>query len=152
MARIGSPGASSQMTTIAANQKVMAADTRTVTGETWFRTSKIVRVGRSVVGVAGDSSAIEKFLRWYIGGRKKRERPEFRDSESFAALILDSRGMWHCDESLAFDRVNDDYFAIGTGAIAALVAMDLGLDPVAAVEAACRRDANSGLPVEHMER
>ena len=50
-----------------------------------------------------------------------------------------------------FDRVNDDYFAIGTGAIAALVAMDLGLDPVAAVEAACRRDANSGLPVEHME-
>lgn len=139
------------MTTIAANQKVMAADTRTVTGETWFRTSKIVRVGRSVVGVAGDSSAIEKFFRWYIGGRKKRERPEFRDSESFAALILDSRGMWHCDESLAFDRIYDDYFAIGTGAVAALVAMDLGLDPVAAVEAACRRDANSGLPVEHME-
>jgi 20S proteasome alpha/beta subunit len=44
--------------------------------------------------------------------------------------------------------MKDDYFAVGTGAIAALVAMDRGADLVEAVEAAIRRDGNSGGPID----
>ena len=138
------------MTTIVATRHMMAADSKTVVGESWFYSQKLYRIGNKIIGCAGDSSASEKFLHWFK--HPKSKRPEFKDSESFAALVLTSDGLFHVDESLCLDPIKDDYFAIGSGAIAALVAMDLGLDPVAAVEAACRRDANSGLPVEHMER
>ena len=137
------------MTTVVATKFMMAADTKTVCGESWFHTSKLVRIGRNVVGVAGDSTAIEKFLAWYRKPRSKR--PEFKDSESFSALVLTPGGLYHVDESLSMDMVHDDYFAVGSGAIAALVAMDCGLSPVDAIEAAARRDINTGGRIETME-
>ena len=137
------------MTTIVATRYLMAADTKTVVGESWFYGPKMYRVGRAVIGCAGDSTAIEKFLAWYKKPRGKR--PEFKDSESFNALVLTTAGLYHVDESLTLDPIHDDYFAVGTGAIAALVAMDCGLSPVEAIEAAARRDLNTGGKVETME-
>lgn len=137
------------MTTIVATKSMMAADSKTVVGESWFYSRKLYRIGGAIVGVAGDSQAIEKFLAWY--GKPRSKKPEFKDSESFAALVLTPKGLFHVDESLTLDPVHDDYFAVGSGAIAALVAMDCGLSPVEAVEAASRRDLNTGGRVETME-
>ena len=137
------------MTTVVATRFMMAADTKTVVGESWFYGPKMCRVGRAIIGCAGDSTAIEKFVGWYKKPRGKR--PEFKDSESFNALVLTPGGLFHVDESLTLDPIHDDYFAVGTGAIAALVALDCGLSPVEAIEAAARRDLNTGGRVETME-
>ena len=137
------------MTTIVATRYLMAADTKTILGESWFYGHKMTRIGKAVVGCAGDSTAIEKFLAWYKKPRGKK--PEFKDSESFNALVLTPTGLYPVDESLTLDPMTDPYFAVGTGAIAALVAMDCGLSPVEAIEAAARRDLNTGGKVETME-
>ena len=137
------------MTTIVATRYLMAADTKTIVGESWFYGHKMTRIGKAVVGCAGDSTAIEKFLAWYRKPRGKK--PEFKDSESFNALVLTPTSLYHVDESLTLDPMTDPYFAVGTGAIAALVAMDCGLSPVEAIEAAARRDLNTGGKVETME-
>ena len=137
------------MTTIVATRHLMAADTKTIVGESWFYGHKMTRIGKAVVGCAGDSTAIEKFLAWYRKPRGKK--PEFKDSESLNALVLTPTGLYHVDESLTLDPIHDDYFAVGSGAIAALVAMDCGLSPVEAIEAAARRDLNTGGKVETME-
>lgn len=137
------------MTTVAANKHSMAADSKTDCDGTWFGTTKLFRVRDEIVGVAGDNSAIVKFLTWYRNKRNKL--PAFADNESFTALILSPRGLFHIDDSMGMDLIKDDYFAIGSGAVAALVAMDCGLSPAEAVEAACKRDQNTGLPVDTME-
>ncbi len=61
-----------QMTTIVATRYLMAADTKTIVGESWFYGHKMTRIGKAVVGCAGDSTAIEKFLAWYRKPRGKR--------------------------------------------------------------------------------
>jgi len=137
------------VTTIVATRYMMAADSKTVVGESWFYSQKLYRIGNKIIGCAGDSSASEKFLHWFK--HPKSKRPEFKDSESFAALVLSPDGLFHVDESLCLDPIKDAYFAIGSGAIAALVAMDCGLSPVEAIEAAARRDLNTGGDVETME-
>lgn len=138
------------MTTVAADRAQIAADSKTTSGETWFHATKLYRIGNAVVGVSGDSTAIEKFLTWYRGGRKRKRQPEFKDSESFSALILTRAGLYHVDESMGVDLIKDDYFAIGSGAACALVAMDLGLSPRDAVLAASRRDQHTGGEIEVM--
>lgn len=136
------------MTTIAANKTTMAADSKTDCDGTWFGTTKLYRIGDSIVGAAGDNSAIVKFITWFRNKRTKR--PTFSDNESFSALILTPRGLFHMDDSMGMDLVKDDYFAVGSGAVAALVAMDCGLSPTEAVEAACKRDQLTGGPVDTM--
>jgi 20S proteasome alpha/beta subunit len=123
----------------------MAAESKTVTGDTSYNATKIFRIRGDVVGAAGDTSAIDKFLKWY---RSRKDAPEFKEGESFAALALTKSGLVHYEDSVVGELMKDDYFAVGTGAIAALVAMDRGADLVEAVEAAIRRDGNSGGPID----
>jgi ATP-dependent protease HslVU (ClpYQ) peptidase subunit len=136
------------MTTIVATRKCMAADTNTCIGDTFYEGApKIVRVGRVLIGSAGHVSAIDKFVAWFKNrGRKK---PEFSKKEDLAVLILSPKGLFFSCKDLTFDEIRSPYFAIGTGAIPALVAMDvmekLGkkLDATIAIEAACRRDPDN---------
>ena len=136
------------MTTIAATRSAMAADSKVTTGDTWYYATKIYRVRHELIGCAGDSSAIDKFMKWYRGGKKNA--PEFKESESFSALVLTKAGLYHYEDSVVGELMKNDYFAVGTGAMGALVAMDRGADLVEAVEAAIRRDSNSGGSIDVM--
>lgn len=129
------------MTTIAANKQCMASDSNVVTGKTFFEgRPKIIRIGDAIVGAAGHVTAINKFVRWLQKKNPRLKKPEFTKKETLTALVLTTKGLFQIDEGLEFDEVVQPYFAIGTGALVALTAMDFGASPERAVEAACKRD------------
>lgn len=137
------------MTTIAANKTEMAADSKITmeasTDTRHFTTSKMVVKDGDILGAAGDSHWGELFFKWY-GSRKKK--PQFPKDADFEALVLTKDGkLFHYDETLARNSVNDNYFAIGSGGMAALAGLHLGLDPTAAVDLASRVDPYTGPPV-----
>ena len=134
------------MTTVIATRSAMAADSKVTTGDISYGAVKIFRIRKDIVGAAGDSIPIDRFVKWYRGGKKGAV--EFKDGESFSALALTTEGLVHYEDSIVGELMKDDYFAVGTGAMAALVAMDMGADIVQAVEAAIRRDGNSGGPID----
>ena len=134
------------MTTVIATRSAMAADSKVTTDDIHYNAVKIFRVRSDIIGAAGDSIPIDKFLKWYRGGKKGDV--DFKEGESFSAIVLTKAGLYHYENSTVGELMKDDYFAVGTGAMAALVAMDMGADIVQAVEAAIRRDGNSGGPID----
>lgn len=143
------------MTTIAANRKMMAAD-RKVTDENGLRTArKIVRVGDAIVGCAGTCSLTIAFLAYLevmatCDHDEVAEKPRVGKDDSLSALILTPLGLFVCDESFEIEEILDDFYAVGTGAKAALAAMHLGCSPIEAVEIACRVDPDTGGPIDVM--
>lgn len=135
------------MTTIVADRACMAADSKVTDDDSSFRTIKIVRVRGDLIGAAGASDDCAKFLRWYRGGCKRAAAPDI-NAENFRALVLRPSGLYFYCSADDPDEILDEYYAIGTGAMAALVRMDCGGSPTDGVEAACRRDNNSGPPVQ----
>ncbi len=130
----------------------MAADTKVVHGETSYTTNKIRRVSRAIVGAAGCNADIELWMDWFEKwsrrAKRKPTKPTFSDDPEVEVLILTPQGLFISDEGCGFDEIKEAYYAIGTGRAQALVAMDLGCDPPAAVEAAIKRDNNSGGSVQ----
>lgn len=136
------------MTTIAANRKMMACDSRVICGEAYSPGQKVYTEfpGGKLVGVAGEGRAMGLFLRWMKEGEPEAMPELGEDSGSFNALVLKPEGLFTYDSSFWPDPVYRDYHAIGTGTQSALTAMFLGLDPYHAVITACEFDPNSGLP------
>lgn len=133
------------MTTIAYRDGVMAADTLASSDGIPCRCTKLFRLddGR-VVGFAGNVEASRLFLEWLrIGGNK----PSLTDADrkSFHALVMHPDG--HVDE-WETDRVGvtleDPFYAIGSGRMAALAAMHMGANAVEAIEIARLCDINTG--------
>jgi hypothetical protein len=133
------------MTTIAANRKEMACDSRTSWdgGDFCTVSDKVERIGDSLVGCCGSVDAIFKFLEWF---RKRGDRPEF-DADGFTAVELNAKGMWLYANSTYCSRVCDPFVTIGSGSMAAKAAMLCGHSPAEAVSVACKCDKHSAGPV-----
>ena len=91
------------MTTIVASKKhrTMVAD-RKVTdtaASMRYHTKKLRAIGSSIVGCAGDSSAISKFVRWLEAGAPQDDRPKFDRDATLAALLLNEKGLFIFDPS-----------------------------------------------------
>lgn len=130
------------MTTIAANRERMAADTRR-TGDVISSIRKIRRYGNRIIGCAGDMECITVFWKWASQGFPERKRPTLPDG-AFDALELNEDGLWAWDKSLARYPLEDDFDAIGTGAMSAKTAMYLGKSPEEAVAIAAHHDECTG--------
>lgn len=109
----------------------------------------------ALFGAAGESSATEIFMRAYP--RLPRIPVEAKELE-FNGLALTVKGkIVTYDDKMNPLEVEEDYYAIGTGAMAVMAVITAALkegrtpDPVLAVEVACAVDVNSGLPVEVWE-
>lgn len=138
------------MTTIVANRSRMAADSKVTAGESHhYRAGKLCRVGESIVGCAGHNRAVFAFLRWLErgGGRK----PKRYRGDEFEALVLTPATLALVDRDYNFEDIKDPFYAIGSGAFAALGALHCGVTLERAVEVACLVDSSSGLPVDVME-
>ena len=140
------------MTTIAANRTMIASDSKVTmesrTDSRNFLASKLEEKGGDFIGTAGTVDYCEQFLSWY-GSKKKK--PHFPKDADFEALILTKDGrLIHFDETLTRSVLRDPFFAVGSGAHAALAAMHLGCDPSRAVEIACLVDPFTGPPVQHL--
>lgn len=135
------------MTTIAASRNQMAADQRVTDGVRRFRGRKIRRIGDVVVGCAGSGPAIAKFLRWLESG-KQDDPPKMGKDDELEAIVLTPAGLFIYDTSLEAEECLDPFYAVGTGAEAALGAMHMGADPRRAVEVAALVDNSTGGPID----
>ncbi len=146
------------MTTIAVRSGIMAADSRVTyeseaAGSRFFRTEKIFRVGKDLIGLAGESEPGLIFLDWYRAGALLKDRPGVLiDGEAdFTAIVLTRKGMFEYGKYCIGERVLEPFYAIGSGCKAALGAMHVGADATRAVKVACKVDTYSALPVVWMK-
>ncbi len=130
----------------------MAADTKVTVAGTSYHTSKIVKTRRMIVGAAGDGSDCARMLEWAqrdFSAPPPNWRQEPGSDDSVWALILKADGLYimtQVDEQP--EKINETCFAIGSGGLAARVAMKLGKSPVEAVELAGEVDEYTGGPYD----
>lgn len=135
------------MTVIVADRKTMSGDSMTVHGGTVVGSHRKVHAVRDmVVGYAGDLDSGLAFLDWSKRGMGSRGKP--RDlSEEFMGLVLDGSGLYVYTYLLVPMRIEEDFWAIGGGAQAAMGAMRMGATTKRAVEIACAVAPDCALPV-----
>ena len=149
------------MTTIAYRDGIMAADSRTTVdseagGSRHFRCEKLYAVkGKTghavaIVGLAGESAPGLVFLDWYRSGAKTGDARLLDGEADFTALVLTRKGLFEYDKWCRGERVQERFYAIGSGAKAALGAMHMGADARKAVMVACRVDPFSAPPIVTM--
>lgn len=102
--------------------------------------TKTVTLQDVVIGVAGEGFAALQFCDW-LYSQKPEEADIIREllvtgSADFSALVLTRTGLFEYDRWCRYEAIVDPYYAIGSGAKAALGAMYMGADPKQAVAAA----------------
>lgn len=118
-----------------------------------YPAAKIIRVGGRIIGASGHAGDCTRFLEWAKKDFKGAE-PKWKEAsgseDSVLGLVLDANGIHiYSPGDPEPEKVNADFFAVGSGGKAARAAMKLGLDPIKAVELACDvDDFYSGLPLQ----
>jgi hypothetical protein len=96
-----------------------------------------------IIATAGESSPALVFVDWYGSGRVMPEVLLNKQAD-FLCLILTPSGLYEVDEFCRPDLVLEPFYAIGSGAKAALAAMHCGRSAVEAVRIASRIDPYTG--------
>ena len=106
-----------------------------------------------IIGLQGESSPGMAWLDWFQRGRSDRDlKAHIRDSGAdFAALVLNRNGLWLWDSWLVPVKIEDEFYAIGSGTKAALGALHMGANAVEAVEIACLIDPYTAGPVRQYD-
>jgi hypothetical protein len=143
------------MTTIAVNRECMAADTRVVTGGSYYHAHKLFRLGNSIVGTSGDGFACLLFLKWFQTLQRnpitlRKLLGEDFDPYDIFMVELNPGGIVLWTGHGVGERILDDQYATGSGGMAALEAMRHGATPKEAVARATHHDENTGGEVETM--
>lgn len=142
------------MTTVAYRAGVMAADSRITEdseagGTRLGKCEKLYRKADAIIGLAGESEPGLVFLDWYGSGK---EAPEIlvHGEADFSALVLTDKGLFSYGRWCRGEKVLNKFWAIGSGAKAALAAMECGAGAVEAVRIACKVDPYSAPPIRAM--
>jgi len=143
------------MTTVAYRGGIMAADSRVTydseaAGSRFFRTEKLFRKGKDIIGLAGESEPGLIFLDWY-GSNKAPPDALVDGGADFTALVLTRKGLFEYGKYCRGERVLEPFYAIGSGCKAALGAMHMGADAARAIRIACKVDTYSGTPIVVMK-
>ena len=134
------------MTTICANLTTMCADRRT-TGGAMFSTTKVKRINGSLYGGAGCLENILHFFAW-IQNPDELKKPEASDETFFEILELNKSGLYYWSRQLIPIRIEDDFYAIGSGAGYALGALAHGATLQGAIRTAARWDECTGTEIQ----
>lgn len=142
------------MTCIAIRDGIIAADSQlSVDDSLKYNCEKLFRVKDGVIGFVGTTSHGMELLRHLLKNDSRIAPPTDGNTyyrEDFGALLLSHHGIYLYDESLIPDRVTGPFFALGTGALAALGAMKRGANAIEAVRIACEFDLWCREPVRWM--
>lgn len=136
------------MTTVVANQHMMACDSMADEAGLQSRAMKVFQVDGDIIGIAGAIGQGLKFVEWY----------EFRledmpNIDEASILILRENGKLETWDSAGIAiPVVEKFYAIGSGAHAAMAAMHTGVTPIQAVKIACKVDSGSAPPVKVIKR
>jgi ATP-dependent HslUV protease subunit HslV len=131
------------MTTIAYRSGTLAGDTQ-VSGDIKTYSTKVFKLKNgSLAAGAGDFSSIHAFIDWLQ--RPKSERPDLTHDDDFEALVISEDGVieWY-DQTLRSVPVEQEFYAIGSGAAVAIGAMEMGATAEQAVAAGIKWDTLSG--------
>jgi hypothetical protein len=99
--------------------------------------------------LCGDWVDALKFLEWFNEGADLNATPDYEEN-TFDALELNHSGLYAWDRGLRRVPVLNPYYAIGSGAQAALGALFMGATPVQAIEAASQIDLFTSGPVQQL--
>ena|SRR3974390_3360906 len=148
------------MTTIAYKNGILAADSRSTTdseagGSRVFLCEKIFRKSVPVDGkltevllaTAGESSAGMVFVDWFGSGKESPAELFLTGDADFTVLVLQPDGLYEYDAYCRGTKILDPFYAIGSGAKAAMGAMHAGASAKRAVEIACKIDPFSAAPI-----
>lgn len=144
------------MTTVAYRDGILAADSlatysteaggsRKHTCRKLYR--KRITEGRKafdvVIATIGESSPGLVFVDWY-GSGKPIPDVFLHLGGDFTCLVLRPDGLYEFDVYCHGERVDEEFYAAGSGAKAALAALHCGKSAIEAVRIACRIDPYSG--------
>lgn len=145
------------MTTIAYRNGIIAADSRETTsdesaGDYAGKCVKLLRVGKSIIALQGDSGAGMAWLDWYSRGKSDDAlHTHIRSTGAdFTAVELNRTGLWVWDSWMVPQRFAGKFYAVGSGTKAALGALHMGASAVQAVRVACKIDPWSAPPIVSM--
>lgn len=124
----------------------MAADSLSTSDGAKSKAIKIFRVGKEIIGIAGDLDAGIAFVDWY----RNQSAPK-PDIDNFSALVLSKDGITQYENRLVPIPIFEQFAAIGSGQDAALAAMHAGKSPREAVAIACKVRSDCGTPVKVMK-
>jgi hypothetical protein len=135
------------MTTIVANRKGMAADRRG-TSNPVFKMTKLFRVNGSIIGITGNVEQALRFVEWR---RTPEGKPTFNEASNIEVLELTADGrIIYWGAEMVGIPIENEFYALGTGAMAAMGAMSMGASPKRAVAVAALWDAATGPDVQVM--
>ena len=129
------------MTTVAVKGKTMACDSQLSDGYS-VCTRKVIKKNNCIVGWAGDWIAGEYFADYYLSN--KEEKPDRDSDDDLELLVLKKSGLYLVDYRFREVRICGKHYAIGSGAQAAMVAMNMGATATEAVKEAIQVDRHSG--------
>lgn len=147
------------MTTVIACRplKTMVADTNVSHGEVSFKNrKKIQRVGKYIVGVAGDFSHALRYAQTFMDKVREMDGRTVpllaaMDGE-FELMVLSEHGLWIYGDDGTPIEVEEEWYVIGTGSVPARACLMTqertctAYDLQMAMEIACENDNNSRLP------
>ncbi len=136
------------MTTIAVSRDSMAGDSLVDDGGIRSKTTKIFKVNGDLLGIAGALGEGLEFIDWY---QDPDNDPPILPSCN-VVILKKNKTIWTIDSTNWPIKVKEKFYAIGSGAAAALGAMYAGKTPAEAVKIACKIDMNTGLPVKTLHR
>ena len=131
----------------------MAGDTRVITGASFYHADKVFRIGNSLVGTAGDAYACHAFLTWFRSPKRNPQELQKQFGETYDrgdiwVAEINPGGIYLYNGWGYAEKINDPYYAIGSGAMAAIEAMRQGMEPQEAVRRALAHDENTGSPIQ----
>jgi len=143
------------MTTIIATPDALYSDSLITGNPVAFKSEKLYRVGRSIIGAAGSTMLINGWLDAYRRRRKYKIPLGLSEEDlDLNVLIVNKKGIWHMDETLAVDRVKEPFMTIGSGAQAAFAVLryqqrhSIPYDYKLAIEIASEIDEATRLPLQ----
>ena len=138
------------MTTIATDGKILVADTQMTEGDVSQNyQGKLRKINGDLVGGAGSADNVALFFSWYENPEQKPPRL----NGQFGGIVVSEDGLiYRYTSRLIPHRVDEPFYAIGSGAPIALGAMEAGANPEEAIKIACKRDIYTGRGIIIIER
>ncbi len=136
------------MTTVAARDGIMAADTQGCFESIKMKLIKIIRVHGELFGCCGDYDKFIDFIELCKQGKIKDINGSDKDAD-FDYLLLNNKGLYLATGFRGPQvKIHEGFFAIGSGKEAAITAMRMGASAKEAVKMAHLCDVYTGSEVQ----
>jgi hypothetical protein len=143
------------VTTIVYRDGIIAADSRATYssedgGARVWGCEKLFRRRDAIIATAGETGPGLVFVDWYASGAKTPPSAFIDGDADFSCLVLTRKGLFEFDKWCRGERITSEFYAIGSGAKAAMGALHMGASARRAVAVACKVDPFTAAPVVWM--